>query len=157
MSDIESKLANFGRLVLRVLQDDPQWSSDTLQAIADGAHARELTTRSDPFKAAPGILEPPALERTRKDYGAPVRIWRDAVMYTAMPPRSEHAAAQWRHDDGTWECVEIPIGSTGHRGGAAYAPGPHLGRRVAWGDVPPPVQAQLRASFLGDYCPKDAP
>jgi hypothetical protein len=160
----EARLAAFARAVLRILQDDPQWSPDTLQddpqwspdtlqAIADGAHARGLTTRGDPFKAAPGILEPPAPGRTRKDYGAPVRVWCDGAWYTAMPPRSERAAAQWRHDDGTWECVVIRHDGT-HGRADAYAPGPHLGARVAWGDIPPAVQAQLRASFLADYCPK---
>jgi hypothetical protein len=164
---IEARLAAFARAVLRILQDDPQWSPDTLQAIADGAHARGLTTGGDPFKAAPGILEPPApfnawptpaaaLGRMRKNYGAPVRVWRAGTWYTAMPPRSERAATQWRHDNGTWECVVIR--HDGRHGRAdAYAPGPHLGTRVAWGDIPPAVQAQLRASFLADYCPKGAP
>jgi hypothetical protein len=151
----DARLADFARAVLRILQDDPQWSPDTLRAIADGAHARGLTTRGDPFQAAPGILEPLAPRRTRKAYGAPVRVWRAGAWYTAMPPRSERAAAQWRHDDGTWECVVIRHDGR-HGRTDAYAPGPHLGARVAWDDIPPAVQAQLRASFLADYCPKGA-
>ena len=77
------------------------------------------------------------------------------MSYYGIKP-TNRAAAQWRHDDGTWECVVIR-----HDGGyartAAYAPGPHLGVRVAWGDIPPAVQAWLRASFLADYCPKGTP
>jgi hypothetical protein len=148
-----TNLAAFARAVLRILQDDPQWTPDTLQAIADGAHARGLTTGGDPFKAAPGILDP-APRRTRRKYGAPVRVWCDGAWYTAMPPRSERAAAQWRHDDGAWECVVIRHDGR-HPRTATYAPGPHLGVRVAWGDIPPAVQAWLRASFLAGYCPRE--
>lgn len=123
------------------------------EAVKSGAFLPGADLRGDSFMAWP---TPTAPRRTRRDYGAPVRVWRAGTRYTAMPPRSERAAAQWRHDDGTWECVRVP-----HDGGytrtAAYAPGPHLGVRVAWGDIPPAVQAQLRASFLADYCPKGAP
>lgn len=147
---MEARLANFGRLVLRILQDDTQWSSDTLQAIADRAHARGLTTCDDPFKAAPGILESPAPKR--RDYGAPIRVWlAPGRLFVALPPRSERAASQWRQDDGLWQGLEVNPFRARH---VAYAPGPHLGQRVAWHQLPDWLKRELRASFLADYCPK---
>lgn len=119
---------------------------------ADGAHARELATRGDQFKAAPGILEPPEPGRTRKDYGAPVRVWQGLAAYWALPPRSEAARREFGAPAGHTRALRMPTG--GLRPFEVFAKaGPHLGRRLTWSEVPKVVQGQIRASFLGRYCP----
>jgi hypothetical protein len=93
------------------------------------------------------------VNRPRKDYGSPLRIYADGEFsgtWTVLPPRSERAADRWRDIVGYWTAVFITGSSTSITGAMA---GPHLGQRITWSDLPPAVQAMLRASFLSEYCP----
>lgn len=97
----------------------------------------------------------------RKDYGAPLRIWdnggKTADRYTLLPPRSRRAWKEWRHDDGRWEGLgssEQPFHPQGFGQHISATPGPHLGKRIHWNELPAEVQRFARLSFLGEYCPK---
>lgn len=93
----------------------------------------------------------------RKDYGCPLRIYRErgaAHPYAMLPPRSGRAMALYRNPrTGDWR------GLTGGPWGL-YAmidrAGPHLGQRISWQDLPAEVQRFVRLSFLGEYCPTEA-
>ena len=106
---------------------------------------------------ATAIVEQPA-RPGRKDYGCPLRIYAHAAaVFTLFPPRAGRAWARYRNKAGAWESLQIHAWShqppTGHQSMAF--PGPHLGRRIAWAELPEPVQQALRASFLGNYCPAE--
>jgi hypothetical protein len=97
------------------------------------------------------------MNHPRKDYGCPLRIYAypDAARpatYTILPPRSWHTFTQWRDTQGVWQCLSV-TGELATTCGATA--GPHLGQRIHWRDLPPAVQAAVRASFLGEYCPKE--
>lgn len=101
--------------------------------------------------------------RPRKDYGAPLRIYRNPCnggeYFAALPPRSQRAAELYRHADGTWRAIFVPffglIPYVVQIGYANVRPGRHLGHRVHWGNLPSPVQRALRGSFLAAYCPRE--
>lgn len=89
-------------------------------------------------------------------YGTTLRIWdnRGASFdrYTIMPPR-------WAKRDycahGTWDAIassEHPFHPQGFGQHTTAKPGTHLGRRIAWGDLPPDVQQFARQSFP-EFCP----
>src|SRR5690606_2030261 len=97
--------------------------------------------------------------RPRKDYGCPLRIYHGTglsydMAYTVLPPRSAQSCALFGHPavgDKRLACL--------HFGGGlwpGYArPGPHLGRRITWAELPAAVQAAVRGSFMGEYCPPE--
>lgn len=92
----------------------------------------------------------------RKDYGCPLRIYDAPVFaerYTCLPPRSLRAARAYRNSSGSWDCLCLSASAWGHHSTAQ--PGPHLGQRIHWRDLPHAVQAALRNSFLSEYCPKE--
>ncbi len=105
---------------------------------------------------------------TRKDYGCPLRIYDDPAQrdrYTILPPRSLRAARQWPHagfSDGRvarlWQALAAdaqPFHPQGFGQHVSAMPGPHLGQRIHWNDLPAEVQRFARLSFLGEYCPKE--
>lgn len=115
-------------------------------------------THHIPSSKARGI----ARERqARKDYGCPLRIYgckNSTFRYTALPPRSARAAEAHKLASG-WRALYCPaLQSSAHVAAlhlTVQQAGPHLGKRIAWAELPPAVQAALRASFLGEYCPKE--
>lgn len=93
----------------------------------------------------------------RKDYGCPLRVWQTTIggvtRYTAMPPRSARAAGRWQCLTGEWWVLLFIVGS--HTENGLENAGPHLGQRIHWRDLPPSVQAFLRQSVFGEYCPEE--
>ncbi len=88
----------------------------------------------------------------RKDYGCPLRIYQDALRpsaYTILPPRSGLSMERWRSRYG-WDSLYITEGLCTRQ---FNNPGPHLGQRIHWNDLPPSAQRALRASAFGQYCP----
>lgn len=96
----------------------------------------------------------------RKDYGCPLRIYRNPgdLDYTALPPRSGRSWERYRNRAGAWQAVWVHIWTFCDPTVSVdmAQPGPHLGRRIHWRDLPPAVQRALRNSFLSEYCPKEA-
>ena len=95
------------------------------------------------------------MTRPRKDYGCPLRIYAypgaaHPATHTILPPRSLHTFTHWRDAASRWQCLsatdDVMITSQA-------TVGPHLGQRIHWAELPPAVQAAVRASFLGEYCP----
>ena len=93
------------------------------------------------------------------DYGARVRIWdageRFADRYTILPPRT--AGTDWRGNGRDW----FGIGSGAHpfhpQGFGQHieaSPGSHLGRRIAWADLPPDAQRFARQTFPAAWLPQ---
>lgn len=92
--------------------------------------------------------------RPRKDYGCPLRIYADAEwsgVYYVLPPRSARAAERYRTRYG-WQSL-FHSGRTTND--AWLNAGPHLGQRIIWAELPAAVQRAVRASFLGEYCPRE--
>lgn len=91
---------------------------------------------------------------TRKDYGHPLRVWDNggetADRYTVMPPRSGRAAAQYRQRDGSWHCIGASCDPYHPQGVGMWCsayPGPHLGKRIHWDELPEPVKRFALRSF----------
>lgn len=66
--------------------------------------------------------------------------------YTIIPPR--WAGRDYRERSGAWCAIgasEHPFHAYGQH--CSAAPGPHLGRRVRWADLPEDVQRFARQSF----------
>ena len=57
MTDIEKRLVQFARLTLTIMQEADSWDSDTMQAIADAAHAGKIMRRDVSFEALPEVFE----------------------------------------------------------------------------------------------------
>lgn len=57
MTNTEKNLRAFARRVLSILQDDPEWSSDTLAEIATAAHDLGLAEGAPEFSVKPGVLD----------------------------------------------------------------------------------------------------
>lgn len=76
-----------------------------------------------------------------------------ADRYTIVPPRSAHRI----HKAGKlWECIccsESPFHPLGFGCWAEAAIGPHLGKRIAWSELPGDAQRYARQSFP-QYAPK---
>lgn len=92
-------------------------------------------------------------KHARKDYGCPLRIYDSGSgHFVILPPRSGRAWARYRNHDGSWTGLCGNVSALFHttRKGVDY-----FGQRIAWAELPPAVQAALRASFLGEYCPKE--
>lgn len=90
-------------------------------------------------------------------YGTVLRCYDDGGRtfdrYTIIPPRwareyRERAPGQFTAIGAS----ENPFHPQGFGQHVAATPGPHLGRRVAWSDIPPNVQAFARQSFP-EYAP----
>jgi hypothetical protein len=102
--------------------------------------------------------------RPRKDYGSPLRIWDDGGKsydrYTITAPRSARASDTFREWDGSWRCLaasENPQHPQGFGQHSSCTPGPHLGKRITWQELPAAVQKFVRASEFGQYCPNESP
>lgn len=101
------------------------------------------------------------MKRERKDYGCPLRVWHDQVrgLYVILPPRSQRAAERWLHaadahtppDWRGYLCNGSGEQVSPHM--LPFKPGPDLGQRVTWAEVPEPLRAFLRASEFAEYCP----
>ena len=91
----------------------------------------------------------------RKDYGHPLRVWEYKGVhvvdrYTIMPPRSGRAAAQYRERNGEWQAIAAsadPFSPQGFGQHITCRPGPHLGQRITWAELPEPVQRFALQSF----------
>ncbi len=92
-------------------------------------------------------------------YGTVLRCYDDGgktcARYTIIPPRW---ARQYRERNVPqhWAAIgssELPFHPQGFGQHVSAMPGPHLGRRVVWSDLPPDVQAFARQSFP-EYAPK---
>jgi hypothetical protein len=127
----------------------PDTAARAAPGILDPAPER---TRGDSFNAWPTPTAPAAPRR--KAYGAPVRVWQGLAAYWALPPRSYATSRDFGAPDGRVRALCIPVDA--RRPFEAFAKaGPHLGRRLTWSEVPRVVQGQIRASFLGRYCPRE--
>lgn len=89
-------------------------------------------------------------------YGTVLRIYdnggRTADRYTVVPPRW---AREYVDSRGYWEMIgasEDPFHPQGFGQHSSGSPGAHLGRRVAWADIPARVQQFARQSFP-EYAP----
>lgn len=89
-------------------------------------------------------------------YGTVLRLYdnegKTADRYTIIPPR--WAGADYRERNMTWQalaCNSQPFHGIGMH--VSAVPGPHLGKRVIWSDLPPDVQAFARQSFP-EFAPK---
>lgn len=70
--------------------------------------------------------------------------------YTVLPPR--YAGQAWRERSGLWQAIgasDSPFHPQGFGQHVTAQPGPHLGKRVAFADLPPDVQKFARQSFCG--------
>lgn len=94
----------------------------------------------------------------RKDYGCPLRIWdnggKTADRYTILPPRSQRAMRRFRNAAGAWEGIRAATWAAhpATRRECCVIPGPHLGRRITWQELPEQVQQFARQVFP-EYCP----
>lgn len=93
---------------------------------------------------------------TTERYGTELRIYdagtRVADRYTIIPPRR---AAEYREADGRMEAIAAsgqPFHPQGFGQHVSAHPGPHLGKRIAWEDLPPDTQRFARESFP-EFCP----
>lgn len=95
------------------------------------------------------------MSRERRDYGAAVRVWRTTTRtgYYIMPPRSQDTIQRYRDSMGFWSTLWCSTGA-GLQREVPQKAGPHLGRRITWGELPAAVQEFARRSFLGQYCPE---
>lgn len=85
-------------------------------------------------------------------YGTTLRLYdnggRSADRYTIVPPR--WAGEDYRERGGLWSafgCNAEPFHPQGIGMHCSAAPGPHLGRRIRWADLPADVQRAARQSF----------
>jgi|GEM_PF-2122869 len=98
---------------------------------------------------------------TIRRYGCELRIYDNGGFtstgggsldrYTMIPPR--WSAKKWK-EGRTWPCIfssNDPRGCSGH---GLADPGPHLGKRIAWSDLPEPVQRFARSEWP-EFCPPD--
>jgi hypothetical protein len=91
-------------------------------------------------------------------YGTVLRCYdnggRTCDRYTIIPPRW---AREYVHDKSL--CFEAigasaePFAPGGFGQHTTAMPGPHLGKRIAWSDLPPDVQRFARQSFP-EYAPQ---
>lgn len=86
-------------------------------------------------------------------YGTVLRCYdnggRSFDRYTIIPPR--WAGKDYReHAPGSWAAIassERPFHPQGFGQHCAAAPGPHLGKRIHWRDLPADVQRFARQAF----------
>ena len=96
------------------------------------------------------------MKRNSQLYGAEVRIYDNGGTtvdrYTILPPRY---AGKFRERNGLWLCIgssDNPFYPQGFGMWVTADPGPHLGKRIHWRDLPPDVKRFARESFP-DYTP----
>jgi hypothetical protein len=85
-------------------------------------------------------------------YGTVLRVYdnrgRTCDRYTIIPPR--WAGAEYREHAGLWQAIganDTPFHPQGYGQHVSATPGPHLGRRVRWDELPRDVQRFARMSF----------
>lgn len=85
-------------------------------------------------------------------YGTVLRCYdnggRSFDRYTIIPPRWAKDYRERR--PGSWAAIgssENPFHPQGFGMHVTATPGPHLGKRIAWADLPPDVQRFARQSF----------
>ena len=85
-------------------------------------------------------------------YGTVLRVFdsdgKHLDRYTILPPR--WAGPEWRELDHCWQALassEVPFHPQGFGQHTRATPGPHLGRRIKWADLPEDVQRFARQSF----------
>lgn len=90
-------------------------------------------------------------------YGTALRIYDDGGKtwdrYTIIPPRWARECRE--RAPGTWTAIGAsanPFHPQGYGQHVSATPGPHLGKRIAWADLPPDVQRFARQSFP-EYAP----
>lgn len=90
-------------------------------------------------------------------YGTTLRLYDNGGKtydrFTVIPPRWAH---DYRETDRrtflSLGASEHPFNPQGFGQHCAAMPGPHLGRRIHWRDLPPDVQQLARQSFP-EFCP----
>jgi len=94
--------------------------------------------------------------RTRKNYGCALRVYDNGGKtfdrYTIIPPRW---ATEYRERSLLWTAIgssEHPFHPQGFGQHVMAAPGPHLGKRIHWWDLPADVQRFARDTFP-EFCP----
>lgn len=94
---------------------------------------------------------------TMKRYGTVLRCYdnggKSADRYTIIPPRWAHEFHECRAS--TWSAIaadETPFHPLGIGCSTTAMPGPHLGKRVKWDELPKDVQ-----TFARDVFPEYAP
>lgn len=90
---------------------------------------------------------------TIRRYGCELRIYdnggRTMDRFTMIPPR--WTAAKWKTGR-FWACIFSGMDLRGMSGHGEADPGPHLGKRIAWSDLPGAVQRFARAEWP-ESCP----
>ena len=86
-----------------------------------------------------------------KRYGTVLRVYDNGGQtwdrYTIIPPRW---AKDWRDPAGGFDAIgasERPFGPQGFGQMVCAYPGPHLGKRIRWDELPADVQRFARQSF----------
>ena len=92
-------------------------------------------------------------------YGCHLRIYdnggKTADRYTILPPKWADRA-EWGGGCGTWVALGAsrdPFHPQGVGMHGTATPGPHLGRRIGWDDLPPKVQQFARQTFGAQWVP----
>jgi hypothetical protein len=70
--------------------------------------------------------------------------------YTILPPRWAKGSAYRRNHGGAWAAIGAsanPFHPQGFGQHCDVMPGPHLGKRIAWGDLPADVQRFARQEW----------
>ena len=91
-------------------------------------------------------------------YGCHLRIYdnggKTADRYTILPPK--WAGPEWREVGRMWQAIGAsrnPFHPQGVGMHCAATPGPHLGKRINWDDLPPKVQQFARQTFGTAWVP----
>lgn len=94
-------------------------------------------------------------DETIVKYGCELRIYdnggRSMDRFTILAPR--YAGRDWRWNDRDWTALfsgEEPRGMSGH--GPAQA-GAHLGKRIAWSELPAQVRSLVRVTDFAAFAP----
>ena len=95
-------------------------------------------------------------------YGCTLRMYDNGGKtfdrYTCIPPRWAHQHRE-RRSHFVFETIgasELPYHPQGFGMCVSAEPGPHLGKRIHWDQLPPQVQQFARESFT-EYCPETQP
>lgn len=97
-----------------------------------------------------------ACNATMERYGTMLRVYdnngKTFDRYTILPPKH---AKEYREKSGLWAAIgasENPFYARGFGMFVTADPGPHLGKRIAWGELPQDVKRFARESFP-EYAP----
>ena len=90
------------------------------------------------------------------EYGTVLRVYdnggKTVDRYTVLPPRWAH---EYREPNGLWQGIaasEAPFHPQGFGQTCSAAAGKHLGKRIAWRELPSDVQRFARQTFP-EYAP----